>query len=194
MNGGEGFELFVSGLSPTYAVQQTHHTTITDLLNVEYIKVQDAVTATLKKLYLASAGEPFCSYEIDMTTTANTAYCTMSGNYISAEWVYERVNLCTREFPLDHKAVQVAAWVQQVAKEWFSSFMPPGYQLADIFVAGTVEPIVTSIFTAVSYIAVATAAAAAAAHITNAPFKLSPHNPFSQQQLSLLRSMAQQQP
>jgi hypothetical protein len=139
MNDGEGFELFVGGFSPSYAVQHTHHQTIAGLMDQEYITVRDSVIATLKELYISAAGEPFCSHEIDMTTTANTSYCTLSVNYISAEWVYERVSLCTREFPLDHKAVQVAAWVKQVTHEYFGSFMPENYQLADIFVAGTVD-------------------------------------------------------
>jgi hypothetical protein len=99
MNVGEGFELFVGGFSAPYAVQHTHHTTITDLMNQEYITVQDSIIANLKELYTAADGEPFCSHEIDMTTTANTSYCTLSVNYISADWKYERVNLCTREFP-----------------------------------------------------------------------------------------------
>jgi hypothetical protein len=139
MNAGEGFELFVGGFSSAYAVQHTHQQTISDLLDLEYIKVRDCIIANLKELYTAGAGEPFCSHEIDMTTTANTAYCTLSINSISSKWAYERINLCTREFSLDHKAVQVAAWVQQVAQEWFGSFMPEGYQLADIFVAGTID-------------------------------------------------------
>lgn len=109
MNAGEGFELFVGGLSAGYAAQRTHQGTLDKLLNDEYVRVQTMVQEQLNQLHTAAAGEAFCSFEVDMTTTANTSYCTFSINYISEQWTYERLNLCTREFPLDHKAVQVTA-------------------------------------------------------------------------------------
>ena len=109
VNMGLGFDLFVGGLSPLYAAQKMHHETLVNMMTAEYFKVKDIVKAALRDQWtsLGSAG-PFCSIQMDMTTTNNVSFCAMSVSFIaqcnSGKLELVKINLVTRAFPFEHTA------------------------------------------------------------------------------------------
>lgn len=141
---GLGFDLFVGGLAPLYAAEKMNRQTLVNMMTEEYFAVKGKVIDGLRTQWESMGGSgPFCSLQMDMTTTNNVAFCTINVSYISkadsGKFELTKVNLVTRSFPHDHKAVQIEDWVKHVTNEFFGGFMPEGFDCKDVYNAGTVD-------------------------------------------------------
>jgi hypothetical protein len=144
MNHGDGFNVFVHGLSAAYAAETMCNSTFDKLLIAEYMTVKQQIVNELQQQYQSFGNSlPFCSLQLDMTTTNNVAFCTLSVSFVKeaddSSFTMQKVNLVTRSFPHEHTAAQVQSWIAEVTQEFFGSFMPDGFSYKDVYVAGTVD-------------------------------------------------------
>ncbi|MBC7728892.1 MAG: NAD(P)/FAD-dependent oxidoreductase, partial [Microbacteriaceae bacterium] len=85
------------------------------LLIAEYVTVKQQIVNELQQQYQSLGHSlPFCSLQLDMTTTNNVAFCTLSVSFVKeaadSSFTMQKVNLVTRSFPHEHTAAQVQSW------------------------------------------------------------------------------------
>ncbi|CAN0155495.1 unnamed protein product, partial [Phaeothamnion confervicola] len=67
--------------------------------------------AELVEQYEFVGGGPFCSFQVDMTSTLNTSYCAASVSFVNKRHEHRRISLATRAFPGTHTAADVSPWI-----------------------------------------------------------------------------------
>lgn len=108
---GTGFKLFAGGLLPRYCAFVIHPTTFNKILGKLNEEVEEDITSQLARQYKSGRAlgwtGPFVSVQMDMTTTHNTAYATMSISFVPedfSEWA--RLAVRTKSFPGQHTQVE----------------------------------------------------------------------------------------
>ena len=135
-----GFQLVIAMAAPAYAAHsKMHHTTFDNLLIEVHQATKELVITKLREQRDFLFGEPFCALQTDLTTTYNRAFITLSVSFVDSNFDFCRFSLVTREFPLDHKSVQVQAWIVGVTDEWFGDIMPVGFAPKQVYTAGTID-------------------------------------------------------
>lgn len=135
-----GFQLVIAMAAPSYAAHaKMHHTTFDNLLVEVHQATKELVITKLREQRDFLFGEPFCALQTDLTTTYNRAFITLSISFVDSNFDFCRYSLVTREFPLDHKSVQVQAWIVGVTDEWFGDIMPVGFEPKEVYTAGTID-------------------------------------------------------
>jgi hypothetical protein len=61
-----------------------------------------------------NASIPFLAVTVDLTTTANVEYATLSVSFVNMEMELRKIGLCTRPFPGVHTAEACAGWITEV--------------------------------------------------------------------------------
>jgi hypothetical protein len=116
VDSGDGYQLLVGNIAPAFAGNKLHTHTFDKELKDEYVKLKDAVVDALRNQHKELRGQPFCCLQLDLTTETNRSWLTMSVSFMNADFEFERLTLVNREFPLDHKAAQVAAFIVEVSQ------------------------------------------------------------------------------
>jgi hypothetical protein len=82
---------------------------------------------------------PFSSLQMELNTTSNVSFCTLSVAFVDSSFQFVRLSLATKAFPGTHTAVQVELWIIEVIAEFFGGMIPVGYKCSDNYIAGTVD-------------------------------------------------------
>jgi hypothetical protein len=114
VSSGDGYQLLIGHIAPAFAGPTLNSQAFNTALQQEYVTVKDAMISKLQQQHDELRGLPFCSVQLDLTTELNRSFCTLSVSFIDSTFTYQRFMLVNRDFPLDHKAAQISAWITLV--------------------------------------------------------------------------------
>lgn len=115
----DSWKHFIGGLSGDYASQTIHPTSINKIMKELCEEVNARIAAVLKVQHTSVTklgwSGPFVSIQVDMTTTHDVEYCTVSLSLVPEDWRgMERLAVCTKSFPGKHTAGDVEPWIRKV--------------------------------------------------------------------------------
>jgi hypothetical protein len=118
INSDMGFRLFLSQLDPAYLRETISDDTINRILALECDTVRNGIVNELKEQrdWMCSGGvsTSFLAATVDLTTTANVEYATLSVSFVNKDMELKKIGLCTRPFTGVHTAEACAGWITEV--------------------------------------------------------------------------------
>jgi hypothetical protein len=114
ISSGHGFQALIGHVAPAFAGYELCNKTFDRILIEEYNAAKAQVVAALETQHNDLCGQPFCSLQLDLGSEANRSFFTLSVSLLDAAFNYQRLMLVNREFPLQHKADDISAFIVQV--------------------------------------------------------------------------------
>ena len=111
-----GFSLFMARMDVKYAVQTISPATVEKTLTEEVKKLRTTMIAKLRaaKAVFAPNGEPFCCVQLDLTTSQNRSFVTLSVTFMDEEWELWRLALATKVLSGKHTAADLERFIREV--------------------------------------------------------------------------------
>lgn len=119
MSKNDGFKLFTGGLLPQYVENAIHPSTFNKILDELCREVHEEVTRQISHHHdsvrkMGWTG-PFVCVQMDLTSTHNTEYATMSISFVPEDMGgLVRLSVATKPFPGRHTQVEVEEFVRKV--------------------------------------------------------------------------------